>query len=339
MNKSVTLADIAEIAGVSRSTASRALQDSTLISDATKRRVQKIARQHNYRPNLVARSLRLQHNRTVAFVLPFKQDRDHLMDPFLSKFIGAIGVALRAHDYDLLITQGSTDDADIGARYLQSGRADGIVFVGRTHADEHLVAQMAADAPMAVWGPQLPQQTYCTVGIDNVYWSQQAVSHLLAQGRRRIAFLSDEAGCIEIAHRYQGYAAALREADIPVDPALIAHVSAADLAGEQAMRRLLQRAPQIDGVFAKSDVVAIAAMQVLQENGRAVPDDVAVVGFDNIAMGSYTSPSLTTVSQNLTQGAPLLVEKLLQLINGETAASETIPGRLVIRQSTGGHPV
>lgn len=335
MSDSITLADIAELAGVSRSTASRALQDSSLISEATKQRVQEIARQHNYRPNLVARSLRLKQSRTIAFVLPFFQTPNHLMDPFLSKFIGAIGIALRARGYDLLITQGTLDDADIGGRYLRSGRADGLIFIGRTTADEHLVAQMAADAPMVVWGPQLPGQTYCSVGIDNVAWSETAVTHLLNLGRRRIAFLGGEESCIEVMHRYQGYTTALQRAGLDVDPALVTYTTFDAPAGQTAMAALLRSAPDLDAVFANGDVMAIAAMQTLRDNGRSIPDDVAVVGFDNISIGSYTSPALTTVSQNLTDGAPLLVEKLLRLINGEPAVSLTIPGRLIVRQSSG----
>jgi DNA-binding LacI/PurR family transcriptional regulator len=258
-----------------------------------------------------------------------------LLDPFLSKFIGSIGLALRDHDYDLLITEGAMGDEDVGARYVRTGRADGIVFIGRTTADEHLVARMAADAPMVVWGPQLPEQAYCSVGIDNRLWSQKAMAHLLALGRRRIAFLGEDPSWIEVTHRYQGYEAALQQAGRPLDPDLVTYISTPDRAGKVAMRQLLARSPDIDGVFANSDVAAIAAMQVLQENGRAVPGDVAVIGFDNIAIGNYTSPALTTISQNLTDGVPLLIEKLLQLINGETVASVTIPGRLVIRQSCG----
>ncbi len=335
MEKPLTLADIAEIAGVSKSTASRALQDSSLISEPTKQRVQEIARRHNYHPNLVARSLTKKQSCTVAFVLPFLQNREHLMDPFLSKFISHIGVALREHDYDLLISQGSMDDTNMGSRYLNSGRADGIIFIGRTTADEHLVAQMATDAPIVVWGPQLSKQTYCSVGIDNRYWSKKAVDHLLGQGRRNIAFLGDDARCIEVIHRFEGYKAALQQADLPVDADLVKYMSAADHAGKMAMQQLLLQAPDIDGVFVNGDEAAIAAMQVLQENGRSVPNDVAVVGFDNIPIGNYTTPALTTISQNLTEGAPILIHKLLQLMNGKAAESVTIPGRLVIRQSCG----
>lgn len=335
MSKRVTLADIAKLAGVSRSTVSRALQDSPLISAATKQQIQQIAQQQNYRPNLVARNLRLNKSNTIAFVLPSMKNREHLMDPFLSKFIGAIGTALRDQNYDLLITQANLDDPDIGLRYLRSGRADGIIFIGRTTANEPLVAQIAANAPMVVWGPQLDNQTYCSVGIDNRLWSQKGVAHLISLGRRRIAFLGEDPRWIEVIHRFQGYQAALQQATLPLDPNLIAYMSSADRAGKLAMQTLLAQAPDLDAVFANSDVAAIAAMQVLRENGRSVPHDVAVLGFDNISVGNYTTPSLTTISQNLTHGIPILIDKLLQLIDGQTPASLTVPGQLVIRQSSG----
>jgi DNA-binding LacI/PurR family transcriptional regulator len=218
---------------------------------------------------------------------------------------------------------------------VRSGRADGIVYIGRTTADVHLIAQMAADAPLVVWGPPLPEQSYCSVGINNRLWSQKAVAHLIALGRRRIAFLGEDESLIEGIHRYQGYEAAHQQAGLLVDPHLVTHLSVVDRAGKMAMQRLLAAAPDIDGVFTNSDVAAIAAMQVLRERGRSVPGDVAVVGFDNIAIGRYITPALTTVSPNLTDGVPVLVEKLLRLINGETEDPVTIPGRLVVRQSCG----
>lgn len=333
--KNVTLADIARLAGVSSATVSRALRDSPLISEETKARVRAVAKTHNYRPNLVARNLRLKQSQTVALVLSVTARSDYLADPFLAKFIGAVGSALRAQGYDLLITQASESEPDIGARYLDSGRADGLVFLGRTTFDDRLVARMAEDAPIVVWGPQLAEQSYCSVGIDNVHWSRTAVAHLLDLGRRRVAFLGGDAFCMEMSHRYQGYEAALQVAGIAVDPALIANASWDSHTGYEAMQQLLAAAPDLDAVFANSDVLAIAALEALRAGGRRVPQDVAVVGFDNIAIGAFTSPPLTTVSQNLREGAPLLVEKLLRLIANETAAPATIPGKLIVRQSSG----
>lgn len=336
--QSKTLAEIAELAGVSPATASRALRDSSLVTDETKARVLQVAREYNYRPHLGARHLRLQRTYTVAIVLPLDiPAHETLVDPFLLQFIGEVGAILHEAGYDLLISRARTDDVTVGDRYWRSGLADGLVVVGRTADDHHITALGEEGAPIVVWGPELSDQTYCSVGPDNRSEARQAVTHLIEQGRRRIGILRGgvEPRFRESYLRYQGYRDALIDADLPIDSDLAVSGISTFASGRQSMQQLLEQAPDVDAVFAYSDVMAIAAMEILRESGRRIPDDVAVVGFDDIDLAAYCNPPLTTVSQEIAGGgAAILVNKLIAQINGEKVISETRPGRLVIRESS-----
>jgi DNA-binding LacI/PurR family transcriptional regulator len=332
-----TLQDIAVLAGVSPSTVSRALQGSSLISDETRERVQAIAEEHGYRPNLLGRNLRLKRTNTVAFVIPVDhKEVDYLSDPFLLKFIGVVNVALRERDYDMLITQPLGHHADVVEQYVNAGRADGLILMGRSTGNHRLLANAHRRTPVVLWGPNLPGEAFCSVGIDNVAAAQEATDHLLQQGRRRVAFIGMQAGCLESMQRYKGYVRALQHAGRRLDDALVVPGDYSGRSGYEGTKELLAREERLDAVFANSDVLALGAMEALREAGRRVPEDVAVVGFDNIPQGAYVSPPLTTVSQNLTgEGAELLVEKLLQQIKGHQAEGAVVPHRLVVRGSSG----
>jgi DNA-binding LacI/PurR family transcriptional regulator len=338
--KPTTMADIARLAGVSKSTASRALQDSPLISPETKALVQAIARQNNYEPNLLARNLALKRSNTIALVLPIDPDTDEILsNPFILKFLGAVGSVLRQQGFDMLVSQKSFTDTQFDTRYHSSGLVDGYILLGRGRDDTHLNELAVQGIPLVVWGPMLPDQKYCSVGIDNIAMGRAAVQHLINLGRRRIAIITDDIkdSRVEGTLRYQGYAEALVQAGLSVDPALVATATFSDESGYVAMKQLLQSSPDLDAVFvAYSDVVAIAAMQALQDAGKRVPEDVSLVGFDNIDITAFMNPPLTTVSQCLRQGgAALLVQKLLQQISGKKTSSAMLEGELIVRQSCG----
>lgn len=338
--KPTKMADIARLAGVSKSTASRALQDSPLISPETKTLIQSIARQHNYEPNRLARNLALKQSNTIALVLPIDPATDEILsNPFILKFLGAVGSALRKQGFDMLVSQKSFTDTQFDTRYHSSGLVDGYILLGRGRDDTHLNELAAQGVPLVVWGPMLPEQKYCSVGIDNIAMGRTVVQHLINLGRRRIAIITDDIKDkrVEGTLRYQGYVEALVQAGLSVEPALVATATFSDESGYTAMQQLLRSSPDLDAVFAAySDVVAIAAMQALRDAGKRIPEDVSLVGFDNIDTTIFTVPPLSTVSQCLSQGgADLLVQKLVQQISGEKASSIMIEGKLIVRQSCG----
>ena len=329
-----TLADIARLANVSASTVSRALNNSPLISRETRERIQAIAREYNYRMNITARNLRLRTSRTIAFAAPVYQPEFFSEDDIFGlEMLAGIGSGLHALGYDLLIVQADPDDAAWAQNYLDSGRADGFILMTSNHKRQLIEALVEMGVPFIGWGAPLPGLNYCSVAGDNFTGGILAARHLLQTGRRRIAFLGGPADSLTVQYRYQGYEAALRAAGLSPDPALTAYSDYSFASGEAAMERLLAQAPDLDAVFVNSDLMAIGAVKVIQRRGRAVPQDVAVVGYDDLPIAAYNNLPLTTVRQNIPLAGRLLAQNLIQYIQTGVITRVTIPVELVIRES------
>lgn len=341
MKSRPTSFDIAYRAGVSQATVSRALRGSPLVSEDTRRRVQAIAKELNYTVDKHASGLRRQRATTLALLL-FEDPTsdDSLINPFFLSMLGSITRAAARQGYDLLVSfQQSSEDWH--ADYQDSHRADGLILLG--YGDylvsrgrlERLVEQ---GTHFVRWGAVVDGQPGISIGCDNRQGGTAVSAHLLALGRRRIGFLGTASPhCPEFFDRYAGHCAALQAAGVAVDTRL--QVDAADsteLVGHAAMRELLARDAGVDAVFAASDLLAIGALRALAEAGRRVPEDVAVVGFDDIPMARLASPPLTTVLQDTKRAGELLVGTVLAQIRGETVTSHMLPATLVIRRSCGG---
>jgi DNA-binding LacI/PurR family transcriptional regulator len=190
----------------------------------------------------------------------------------------------------------------------------------------------ARKVPVVVWGGQLPQQLYCSVGGDNVDGGLQATRHLLRRGCRRIAFVGD-ARLPEVDLRHQGYLQALAESGLQADPALELPVPFEIIAARGALDRLCASGADFDGIFACSDLLALQAVQALRGAGRSVPLDVAVVGYDDTPVATYCDPPLSTIHQPVALAGAELVGALLTLLRGEKAAPRVMPVHLVIRES------
>lgn len=335
-----TMKDIAKLAGVSVSTASRALSDSPMHNEATKERVRAIAREHGYRPHLGARNFRLKKTNTIVIILPYQLDTSSVLtNPYAFKMLSTVGTALREQGYDLLLSRLDDITPEIDDYYIHSGLASGAIFLGRAGAGpEKLSSLVATGIPFVVLGPAFEGQGYCSVGIDNIDATYKAISHLIDLGRRRIAIISDN---FDLPHteaylRYQGYLKALNDAEITVDDDLLIRCTTTVQSGYTAVEELLEKAPDVDAIFVVSDVQAIAAIQALGEAQRRVPEDVAVVGFDNIDLCDFIVPPLTSVSQRLNDGvASVLVDKLLKIIDGQSVESVMLEGKLIVRYSCG----
>ena len=332
-HKRLQMADIARLAGVSVSTVSRALNGSTLINAETRQRIEQLARSLNYSINLSAQNLRLQKNQTVAVVVPYDaQSRQHISDPFFLSIVGSIADALTDRGYDMLLSRVDAEALDSAASLYDSGKAIGIVIIGQWRHHDQLNELAARKVPVVVWGGQLPQQLYCSVGGDNVGGGLLATRHLLHQGRKRIVFLGD-AQLPEVQLRRQGYVQALQEAGVAVDARLELPVPFEIVAAREALDRLCASRTRFDGVVACSDLLALQAVQAVRVAGRDVPRDVAVVGYDDMPVATYSDPPLTTVHQPVGLAGAELVDALLALLRGERAAPRTLPVHLVVRDS------
>ncbi len=331
-----TLADIARIAGVAESTVSRALSNSPLVSKTTRERIQEIAREVNYRVNWSARNLRLRSTRTIALLLPVDPEHGQMTtDVFCLDLIGGIADALWKLGYDLLLATTGVHPDHWRRDFISESRADGLIIVGQAFHTKELDQIARSDTPAVVWGALLPGQRYCSIGSDNEGGGYHATEHLIGLGRRRILFLGN-VEFPEVAVRHRGYVNALRDAGLQPDPALTVPCALTRPGAMEAMSRaVLGTGLQFDAIFAASDVLAMTAIQALHRKGLRIPDDVAVVGYDDVHTAESFSPALTTVSQNIKTGGQLLVSKLMRRLAGETIYSETLPTELIVRESCG----
>jgi DNA-binding LacI/PurR family transcriptional regulator len=340
MKGKATSFDIAYHAGVSQATVSRALRGSPLVSLDTRRKIQAIAKQLNYKVDKNASSLRRQNATTLALLL-FEDPTsdDSLINPFFLSMLGSITHACARQGYDLLISfQQSSEDWH--ADYQDSHKADGLILLGYGDylVSQHKLQKLVEQGTHFVrWGAVVEGQPGLSVGCDNVQGGHSMTRHLLELGRRKIAFIGNaSAHCPEFFDRYRGYCAALQEAGVKVDPAL--HVDAIDSTeevGHRALDELRARGVSFDAVFAASDLIAIGTMRALDEAGMRVPHEVSVAGFDDIPMARFATPPLTTVLQNTKLAGDVLVQRLLAQIHGEPAESAMLSADLVIRRSCG----
>jgi len=329
-----TLEDIARLANVSKSTVSRALNNSSLLSQETIERIQAIAREHNFRINAPARNLRLQQSHTVAFVAPaYYPEFFSGEDLFGLEILGGIGKGLHSLGYDLLIIHSNPNDTTWAQSYLDSGRVDGFIIMASNRRQSHIKTLVEIGAPFIAWGVPVPKFNYCSVTGDNITGGMLATQHLIGIGRQRIAFLGGPDGELTVQHRFEGYENALKATGRSVDSNLLAYGDYTHASGIAAMQRLLEQSPDLDAVFVNSDLMAIGAIDVIQDSGKRVPEDIAVVGYDDLSIAAYNNLPLTTIRQNFPLVGKLLAENLIQYLQTGVVTNVTTPVELVLRKS------
>lgn len=328
------ISDLAKLAGVSAGTVSRALTDTGLISQKTRERIKELAREHDFRPNIMARNLRIQKTGAIGVVIPLGHETgQHISDPFFITMLGLLADALTERGYDLVLSRVIPADGNWLDRFTDSGRVDGIIVIGQSDQFETLDRVAARYRPLVVWGGYKKDQVHCSVGSDNVAGGELAATHLIERGCKSIAFFGDPTA-LEIAQRLEGCKTAMERAGL-LDNLSILPAHLADNPADTAIAEFLSnRAVRPDGIFAASDVIAMSALRTLAELGISVPRDVKVVGYDGLALGEHTVPRLSTIKQDLTMGTHNLVDLLLRRINGEDTASVVMPPELVVRLSS-----
>lgn len=328
------MTDIARLAGVSTSTVSRALSGSSLVNDETKKRVAELARSLNYTINIGAQNLRLSQNRTIAVVIPYDAtNRQHVSDPFFLSMLGSLADAITDSGYDMLISRVNADRLDEAAQLYEGGRAIGIILIGQWQHHDQLNDLAVRRVPLVVWGAQLPQQFYCTVGSDNVEGGKLATEHLVSQGRQHIVFFGDR-DLPEVAHRYAGYKQVLKNHHIKLREELYVPAAFTAESGKQALIQLLKDKVPFDAIFACSDLLAMTVINTLRSEGIHVPHDVAVVGYDDIELSQHFHPPLTTVRQSIDVAGRALVQALVALMAGLAPAPSLLPTSLIVRSTS-----
>jgi DNA-binding LacI/PurR family transcriptional regulator len=330
-----TLDDVAALAGVGRGTVSRAINGAPNVSARSRAAVMAAVETLGYVPNRAARSLVTRRNDSVTLVISESEER-FFSEPFFAAVVRGISGALAASSQTLLLTMVQTADQHRALEnYLVSQHVDGVMMLS-LHGQDPLPGRLESRGLPIVLGGRPPEGVEVSyVDVDNVAGARDAVRHLLTTGRRRVAVIGGPEDMAVSADRMSGYAGAHEELGLKLDPTLTEPGDFTEEGGRTAMKALLDRAPDIDAVFAASDLMAAGALRELDSRGRRVPADVAVVGFDDAPVARHTQPQLTTVHQPIEAMGRTMVELLLARIEGRpTQSYQVLAPHLVVRESS-----
>ncbi|MEL6568253.1 MAG: LacI family DNA-binding transcriptional regulator [Pseudomonadota bacterium] len=328
------MAELARLAEVDVSTVSRALNDSPLVKEKTKAEILKIAQETGYAVNASARNLRRQSSEAIGMVIPLRPGSGQtLSDPFFLEMVGSVSQAASERGYDLVISVPKGEEQIAEQRLLSTGKADGLIIIGQAGRTGRLEALGPLAKKVVVWGGQDGPANYTLVGSDNREGGRLASDHLLSIGRKRILFMGPF-GLPEVRLRLQGYEDAYAARGDTVDQRLRLDVEFGGASVFHSLLAYIDKGQEFDAIFAASDVLAMTAIMALQARRRSVPDDVAVVGYDNIGQAALSTPPLTTIDQDIAAGGALMVDMLLRQLAGDEVASQQTPTRLIVRGST-----
>lgn len=327
-----TLEMVGALAGVSRATVSRVVNGSPRVSDEVVKAVRAAIAELGYVPNRAARSLASKQTHAIALVVP--EDMARLFgDLYLATIIGGIHKRLEASDYVLNLIVASSQADGKTMRYLQGGNVDGAIVISH-HTNDTFMSTLSQILPVVFGGrPGVLIEGGYVVDVDNVAGSRAATQHLISVGRKRIATITGPQTMQGGIDRLTGFLAAVEEAGL--EPGPIVEGDFTLRSGTEAMREVLRRDPKIDGIFVASDVMAAAAMTVLRSSGYSVPDDVAMVGFDDSEAAITAEVPLTTIRQPAEATGEMIASILIDVLNGveDHPRMTFLPTELIVRSS------
>lgn len=334
---SLRLEDIARKTGVSRSTVSRVVNNHPSVSDEVRQRVLAAIEETGYRPHAAARTLASQRSATLGLILP-QSVGAFFTDPYYPHLIKGIAQACNQHEYTLALFLVATqeDEQRVFPRLARQGLLDGVIIQSGHRGDQWIIGRMVdAKIPLVVAGRPFCYDNVSYVDVDNINAAYSAVVHLVRLGRRRVATITGPLASTVGIDRLEGYRKALVERGLTPDETLIVEGDFTEGGGFYAMQRLLPARP--DAVFAASDIMALGAMRAIRQAGLRIPDDIAIVGFDDLPLASQAEVQLTTVRQPVVPLGIQTVELLLDIIeNGIEPPRRIILGtELVVRASCG----
>jgi LacI family transcriptional regulator len=321
MNR-VTIRDVAAAAGVSYQTVSRVINDRPDVAEETRRRVWQVIEELGYQPSAIARGLASKRTYTLGLITA------DFSDYFFTQVIVGAEVEARKHGYFFMLcsTERNPDDEPEYLRLLTERQVDGILFARpSTEQDSrHIISLLCQGVPLVTTAYHVPGEKLTVVDVDNADGGLQATQSLIDGGRRRIGMITGPLDWKSAKDRTQGYRLALERAGISFDASLIEHGDWSYESGYEAMRRLLEKAPRVTALFSQNDRMAIGAMQALRETGHRIPDDVAIVGYDDIPAAAYSHPPLTTIRQPMQQVGEIATRKLIELIDDPDVEREEV---------------
>jgi LacI family transcriptional regulator len=334
--KDLKLEDIAELAGVSRSTVSRVVNNHPNVSEGVRKRVLKVIQNTGYQPNAAARSLASQRSWMIGLVLP-RTTSSFFTDPYFPQLTQGIAFACNNNDLtlSLFLVGNLADEEKITPRISRRGMFDGVLIQSGPSDDRLIQRLVSSPVPCIVLGRPLIQESISYIDVDNISAAKKATHHLIKLGYKHIGMITGSKNSSVSIDRREGYLKALADAGREVDESLIVEGDFSESSGYVAMHKLMPGKP--DAIFAQSDIMAIGAMRAVQEAGLQIPQDIAFVGFDDLPIASLSKIKLTTIRQPITKFGIKAVELLLDVIeNGAKPARRLIlETELIIRDSCG----
>jgi LacI family transcriptional regulator len=339
---SPTLEEIAALAGVSRSTVSRVVNDHPSVDPETRKRVQRVIREHDYHPNAAARTLVSRRSQLIGLVVPQSMS-SVFAEPYFPLLIQGISAACDERDYFMLLSFPSLRESENITRIVRGAHLDGLVLAA-SHTDNAFVSRLNREGtPFVLVGRSTYEGDVTSIDVDNVRGAAMAVQHLLRLGRSGIATITGPLTMTAGVDRRDGYLAAMRAAHREPCEGFIQEGDWTEWSGGRAMEALLRLPERPDAVFAASDSMAIGALKAIRAAGLCVPGDVALVGYDDVPLASVLEPPLTTVRQPISRlgytAASVLIDDLLRGPDAGVALGMgqriVLGTELVIRESCG----
>jgi LacI family transcriptional regulator len=331
-----TLEEIAKLAHTSRSTVSRVINADPNVKESTRQRILEVIQRLNYQPNQAARSLAGGRTRILGLVIPTGV-ASVFTDPYFPTLIRGISSVCQDHDYSVMLWLAEPEyERRTILQVLQNGFIDGVIVSSMPINEKIVEALISSRLPFILVGrhPQHPEIGY--VDVENQSGARLAVNHLLSLGRRKIACLSGPLNTIVGIDRQKGYLSALKEHGLPFDPRLVLEGNFSEEDGYRLTHSLIPQQP--DAIFAASDAMALGALRFLHEVNIPVPQQIAVIGFDDLPFAARSQPPLTTIRQPIFQTGATAAESLIACIENPSQAGYPqilLPTELVIRETCG----
>jgi LacI family transcriptional regulator len=334
----MNLEDIAKKAGVSKSTVSRVINNDSKVAPETRERVQKVINEERFSPNPAARALVTRRTEIIGVIIPTPENIFFTDNSYFPMLLAGFNDATRTADYAMLLWLGEVvaDDAALMAKVSSNKLVDGLVLA--SFVSDHPFLRHVAELKTPFVMVEKPltggeQMNYVTV--DNCAAAEMAVNHLIRHGRRRIAHITGNLDISDGVDRLEGYKMALTKAGLPIDPNLIHESYFSRQMGYECMKRVLKYKP--DALFAAGDTIAVGALEAIKEAGLRCPEDIAIIGFDDIDVAVNSNPQLTTVRQPIQQKGATAVRLLIDLLQQRLQPPQHIllPTELIVRDSCG----
>jgi LacI family transcriptional regulator len=332
-SSNLTIDQIADIAGVSRTTVSRVLNNRPDVNRATRQRVLSLIEEHNYHPNAFAKAISSQKSHNVGLVIPYEADYIFL-NPFFVEVLRGISTTMDRQEYSLLVSYAHGEDP---AASFRRKKVDGFIVLSPGSLHHGLIESMQEVGAPFVSTSRLADQVNMTyVDVDNRAGGRLAAEHLLALGHRRIVYVGKPS--LTSSHdRLQGVRDAFESRQLALADELIMEATGStERHGYEAAELLLTRISEPTAIFLANDMMAIGAIKSLAEHGLRVPEDLSIIGFDDVPMAQYCAPPLTTVRQPAFEKGALAAQMLIECLEGEECVpqSRTLPVELIVRNST-----